>query len=63
MLVITLRVFGGPFGSGLDRWEKAGQHKARMYIPAFGALLGVPTFFLVVIVPSFYASMFFLFIE
>ena len=45
------------------RWEKAGERKARMYIPAIGALLGAPAFFLVIIIPSFYASMFFLFVE
>lgn len=34
-----------------------------MYIPAIGALLGAPTFFLVIITPNFYAAMFFLFVE
>ncbi|CAM9848940.1 unnamed protein product, partial [Hapterophycus canaliculatus] len=50
-------------GYAADRWEKAGQRKARMYIPAIGALLGAPAFFLVIVTPSFYASMFFLFVE
>ncbi|CAM9103237.1 unnamed protein product [Ectocarpus sp. 13 AM-2016] len=50
-------------GYAADRWEKAGQHKARMYIPAIGALLGAPTFFLVIVTPNFYAAMFFLFVE
>lgn len=47
----------------VERWEKAGEPRARLYIPAIGALLGVPAFFLVIAVPSFYASMLFLFIE
>lgn len=34
-----------------------------MYIPAIGALAGAPLFFLVIVTPSFYASMFFLFLE
>lgn len=46
-----------------DKWEQAGQSRARMYIPAIGALLGIPTFLCVLLVPSFYASMFFLFLE
>eukprot|EP00903_Cladosiphon_okamuranus_P006304 g6182.t1 len=50
-------------GYAADKWEKAGQNKARMYIPAIGALCGAPLFFLVVVTPSFYASMFFLFLE
>lgn len=45
------------------RWEKAGEQRARLYIPTIGALLGAPAFFMVVASPSFYASMFFLFLE
>ena len=48
---------------GFIRWERAGEKKARLYIPAIGALLGAPAFFMVVASPSFYASMFFLFVE
>eukprot|EP00904_Undaria_pinnatifida_P006872 jgi/Undpi1/3314/HiC_scaffold_15.g06688.m1 len=60
--------FGGALSSYLgglaaDRWEKAGEKRARMYIAAIGALLGTPAFFLVIVVPSFYASMFFLLVE
>lgn len=50
-------------GFAADRWEKAGEPRARLYIPAIGALLGAPAFFLVIAVPNFYASMFFLFLE
>eukprot|EP00752_Nemacystus_decipiens_P008775 g7830.t1 len=57
----ALSSYAGGFAA--DKWEKAGQHKARMYIPAIGALAGAPLFFLVIITPSFYASMFFLFLE
>lgn len=45
------------------RWEQAGESRARMYIPAIGALLAIPTFLGVILVPSFYGSMFFLFLE
>ncbi|CAM9202297.1 unnamed protein product, partial [Sphacelaria rigidula] len=51
---------GGLFA---DRWEQAGESRARMYIPAIGALLAIPTFLGVILVPSFYGSMFFLFLE
>lgn len=34
-----------------------------MYIPAIGALLGAPLFFLVIATSNFYGSMFFLFLE
>ncbi|CAM9695078.1 unnamed protein product [Pylaiella littoralis] len=50
-------------GYAADRWEKAGENRARMFIPAIGALLGLPAFLLVIITPNFYASMFFLFLE
>ena len=45
------------------RWEKAGEKRARLYVPAIGALLGTPAFFMVIAVPNFYASMLFLFVE
>eukprot|EP00904_Undaria_pinnatifida_P006879 jgi/Undpi1/3320/HiC_scaffold_15.g06693.m1 len=50
-------------GYAADRWEKAGEKRARMYIAAIGTLLGVPAFLMVIVVPNFYASMFFLFLE
>ncbi|CAM9987824.1 unnamed protein product [Ascophyllum nodosum] len=57
----ALSSFAG--GYVADRWEKSGESRARLYIPAIGAMLGAPAFFLVIAVPNFYASMFFLFLE
>ncbi|CAM9660841.1 unnamed protein product, partial [Choristocarpus tenellus] len=45
------------------RWERSGEGRARLYVPAIGAFLGAPTIALVLLVPGFYSSMFFLFVE
>jgi len=64
----TVVSFGGALSSFLggrvaDRWEKAGNQRARLHVPAIGALFGIPCAAFMLLTDNFYISLAALFCE